>query len=128
MVNAVSGPRGTWYEYADELATECSVPHGVMLLSRMRLRAARTAGRPARPGVCLLRQRGMATTKQLATTTQRIEESTAPWCERWKQLVEWEQAADTAASQSRIAHWSKKRLRAEGHMMVRDPCSCGQHA
>ena len=111
--------------YGDELAP-CRT--GVMLLSQMRLRAARTAGRPARPGVCLLRQRGMATTKQLATTTQRIEESTAPWCERWKQLVEWEQAADTAASQSRIAHWSKKRLRAEGHMMVRDPCSCDQHA
>ena len=92
-----------------------------MLLSQMRLRAARgwVVGRAVRPGVCLLSQRGMATTKQLATTTQRIEESTTPWCERWKQLVEWEQAADTAASQSRIAHWSKKRLRAEGHMMVR---------
>ena len=82
----------------------------------------------SRPGACLLHHRGMATSKVVAATTERIGEATATWVDRWKQLVEWEQAADTAASQSRIAHWSKKRLRAEGHMMVRDPCSCGQHA
>ena len=66
-------------------------------------------------------RRGMATAnnKLAAVTLERVDEATAAWSERWKQLVEWEQAADTAASQSRIAHWSRKRLRAEGHMMVR---------
>jgi|EP01043_Picozoa_sp_COSAG02_P008611 hypothetical protein len=73
----------------------------------------------SRPGACLLHHRGMATSKVVAATTERIGEATATWVDRWKQLVEWEQAADTAASQSRIAHWSKKRLRAEGQMMVR---------
>jgi hypothetical protein len=60
-----------------------------------------------------------ANNKLAAVTLERVDEATAAWSERWKQLVEWEQAADTAASQSRIAHWSRKRLRAEGHMMVR---------
>ena len=57
--------------------------------------------------------------KVSAAHTERMSEATAAWSDRWTQLVEWEQAADTAATQSRIAHWGKKRLRAEGHMMVR---------
>ena len=99
----------------------------MMVLSHARLRVAHIGvslrspqlGRAGRSGGSLLHYRGVATTKLAAATTERIEESTNSWCDKWKQLVEWEQAADTAASQSRIAHWSKKRLRAEGHMMVR---------
>lgn len=99
----------------------------MMMLSHVRLRVAHMGvslrspqfSHAGRSGGSLLRYRGMATTKLAAATTERIEESTNSWCDKWKQLVEWEQAADTAASQSRIAHWSKKRLRAEGHMMVR---------
>lgn len=60
-------------------------------------------------------------TKVSAAHTERMGEATVAWSDRWTQLVEWEQAADTAATQSRIAHWGKKRLRAEGHMMVRQP-------
>ena len=96
--------------------------------------------RPVLRGSAVLRlSRGAAS----ATTQRQVEllgEATTRWSEECKclraaswllprlkrallragsQLVEWEQGAETTASQQRIAHWGAKRLRAEGHMMDR---------
>lgn len=38
--------------------------------------------------------------------------------------VKWEQAADTATAQERVAHWGEKRLKAEGHMLDGLHASC----
>ena len=55
--------------------------------------------------------------KAMATAQEKLRGLTSDWAEAWSELVQWEQAADTAAAQERVRHWGDKRLKAEGHML-----------